>query len=193
MDITTPNSLHGVCPDMVNAELKASQKRKRRARMTALKRRAQTKAPLFADEIIARAIDDNPEYDNADITAKDIETATLKVASRTNAENEDFDPNALLFDEEVDLGFSMRAAEYRELAKRALPACVYYRELAKARHYKYIANSSVYRANHWFSVLRDNRHTELAWSIHCEYGGSRPKEPKTIQTKPDQLGFDFSA
>lgn len=193
MDITTPNNLSSVCPDMVRAELKASQKRKRRARMADLKRRAQTKAPLFADEIIARGLAEKPDYYNAEITAKDIEIATLKVAERTCAKDKDFDPSAILYDVESDVEFSIRAIELRELAKRKLPAPIYYRGLAKALHYGYIADSPVYRADHWFNMLRYNGFADLAWSVHCQYGGLRPLALKPIQLKTQQLIFDFSA
>ncbi|MCF7980258.1 MAG: hypothetical protein K9L82_20050 [Chromatiaceae bacterium] len=194
MEITTPNKLpHGMCPDMVYAELKASQKRKRRARMSALKRRAQAKAPLFADEIIARELTEKADHYNAEVTEKDIEIATLKVAARVNINNKDFDPSSLLYDSESDIVFSILAIEYRETCKRLLPSHIYYRALAKAQHYQYISTSGVYRADHWFNTLRYNGHESLAWSIHCAFGGSMPPDRKAIQKIPHQLGFDFNS
>ena len=193
MDITTPESVHGVCPDMVHAELKASQKRKRSARMAALKRRAQAKAPLFADEFIARELAEKSAYYNAEITPKDIEVSTVKVAERANFVNKDFDPNSLLYDTESDIEFSIRAIELRALAKSVLPASIYYRALAKSLHHRYVVNSPVYRSDHWFNVLRHNGHEELAWQVHCEHGGSMPPPEKPRQPRAQQSSFDFDS
>jgi hypothetical protein len=194
MDITTPNQMPaGVCPDMVLAELKASQKRKRRARMAAIKRRVQAKAPLFADEIIARELAERADHYNAEITAKDIEIATLKVADRVNVNNPDFDPSTLLYDSESDIDFSIRAIVFRAICKRMLPRHVYYRALAKAQHYRYISTSPVYRADHWFNTLRYNGYESLAWSIHYKYGGTRPPEIKPIKPQPQQISFNFDS
>lgn len=172
-----------VCPDVLEAELKARQKRQRAARFAALKRRA-AKAPLLADQIIERELKERADYFSAEQTDEDRQRVIYRLEEKSaKAEGRNIDPSAILYDDPFDVEMSLRAIQYKATARHVLFGLDYWRACCKARHgffgREYLSKKPEYKANYW-------RHV-----VSPYLGGPTTEEGSGPTTK--QMSFDVFA